>query len=367
MSIHEQNRVAVYHSNQDIRVGERRLPEIGAGDALMEVHASGICGSDVMEWYRLPKAPTVLGHEVAGRIVAVGEGVTKLEVGERVITTHHVPCLTCHYCLSGRETVCDMLRQTSFDPGGFAEFIRIPAINVERGTLKLPDGVSHDAGSMVEPLGCVLRAHRKAGLKAGDKVLIVGAGVSGCLHILAARALGAGRVFASETRAHRREFAAQLGADAVFDPAEPIPELLRADMGRGVDVVILCTGARGAIDQALQSVDRGGTVLFFAPMGPDESYDLPFNEVFWRNDAMLTSSYGAGIRDLTQALDLIEGGRIEVERLITHRLPLAQTQTAFEMMLQAGDSLKIIIDPHLDSERTRIQQERHARSLSTSG
>lgn len=345
MGFPKKNRVAVYRSNSDVRIEERDTPAIGAGELLLQVHASGVCGSDVMEWYRQPAAPTVLGHEVAGRVVAVGDGVEEFRTGDRVMATHHVPCLDCHYCRSGRETACEMLRHTRFDPGGFAELVLVPAINVERGVFKLPDTVSFEAGSMVEPLACVLRAQRKVGLVPGDTVLIIGAGVSGCLHIQAAQALGASRVYASEIRSARRRFAAGLGVDGVFDPDEPLRERLYGELGRGADRVIVCTGARAAIDQGLRCADRGGAVLFFAPLGPERSYPLPFDQVFWRNGVTLASSYGAAPRDLALALDLIATGRIDVERLITHRLPLDRTPQAFQMMVAGEGSLKIIVEP----------------------
>ncbi len=343
------NRVALYHSNSDIRIATQPLPSPEAGELLLEVHASGVCGSDLMEWYRKPKAPAVLGHEVAGAVVATGEGVRDFAVGDRVVATHHVPCGACRYCLSGRETVCELLHQTSFEPGGFAEYVRVPAINVERGVLKLPDRVSEDGGSMVEPLGCVMRGQRKAGLEAGKTLLVIGAGVSGCLHLLSARALGASAVCVSDVRPSRRRLADQLGADAVYDAREDVPRLLRQKLGRGADVVIVTASAQQAIRQALESVDRGGTILFFAPLGPDESCALPFNQIFWRSGITLTSSYGAAPADLRRALEFIKSGRVEVDRLVTHRLPLGELQRAFELMLRGEDSLKIIIDPRLDA------------------
>ncbi|MBI4513105.1 MAG: alcohol dehydrogenase catalytic domain-containing protein [Gemmatimonadetes bacterium] len=343
------NRVAVYHSNRDIRIGACPVPPLGPGELLLRVHASGICGSDLMEWYRRPKAPTVLGHEVAGQVVAAGDGVRGFQVGDRVVATHHVPCLACRYCLSGRETSCDTLRQTNFDPGGFAEWVRVPAVNVERGTLKLPDHVSDDAGSLVEPLGCALRAQRKAGLGRGESLLIIGGGVSGSLHLLAAKARGVGPIFVSDIQPVRRAVAANLGADRAYDAGAGVPEETRRELGHGVDCVIVCTGARDAIALAVEAVDRGGKVIFFAPMGPDETYPLPFNRVFWRDQVTLCSSYGAAPIDLEQALDLIAGGVVDVTRLVTHRLPLGEIQRGFEMMLQAKGSLKIIIDPRLDA------------------
>ncbi len=348
MALPTHNRVAVYYTNRDLRLENRPIPAPGRGEILVAVHASGICGSDLLEWYRRPKAPAVLGHEVAGRVVAVGDDVDRYRTNGRVVVTHHVPCLDCRYCRSGRETMCDMLRKTNFDPGGFAAYIRVPAPNVQRGALTIPDHVSDDAASFVEPLGCVLRGQRKAGISEGDTILILGAGVSGILHMLAARARNARKIFVSDIQPARRRLAEDLGADRVLDAGDAVPQLIRRDLGHGADCVIVCTGARGAVDQALAAADRGGTVLFFAPMGPDQTLPLPFDTVFWRNDVTLTSSYGAAPRDLEAALSLIASGQTGVERLVTHRLPLEEIQRGFDMALDGRESLKIIVDPRID-------------------
>jgi L-iditol 2-dehydrogenase len=171
-------RVAMYYSNQDVRLEEMPTPQISPGEVLMRVEASGICGTDLLEWYRRHKAPLVLGHEVAGVITAVGDGVERYKEGDRICAAHHVPCNTCHYCLSGHHTVCDTLRQTNFDPGGFAEYIRLPHINVERGVFLLPENVSFEEGTFVEPLACVLRGQRLARLEPGQTVLVIGSGVA---------------------------------------------------------------------------------------------------------------------------------------------------------------------------------------------
>ena len=210
-------RVAVYHNNSDIRIEERPVPKIGPGEILVRIRASGICGSDVMEWYRVPKAPIVLGHEVAGDIVEVGEGVTQLSVGQRVVVSHHVPCNTCRLCLSGYHTACPTLHTTNFDPGGFAEYVRVPALQTERGVLVLPDDVTYEEGSFVEPLGCVVRAQTRAGVRPGSTVLVIGSGISGLLHIRLAVALGAGRVFATDVNEYRLDWARRAGATAAFD------------------------------------------------------------------------------------------------------------------------------------------------------
>ncbi|MFQ5885497.1 MAG: alcohol dehydrogenase catalytic domain-containing protein, partial [Thermoplasmata archaeon] len=191
-------RVAMYYNNNDIRLEEMPTPEIGPGELLVKVIASGVCGSDVMEWYRIKKAPLVLGHEIAGGIVEVGDGVTDYKEGDRVFVSHHVPCGECKYCLDDHESCCDTLRTTNFDPGGFSEFVRIPQINVEKGTYRLPEEVSYEDGVFVEPLACVVRGQRFAEVEARDTVLVLGSGIVGLLHIKLAKVKGAGRIIATD-------------------------------------------------------------------------------------------------------------------------------------------------------------------------
>jgi L-iditol 2-dehydrogenase len=259
-------RVAMYYDNRDVRLEEMPTPQIGPGELLVKVMASGICGSDVMEWYRIKKAPLVLGHEIAGEIVKVGEGVERYQVGDRVFVSHHIPCNTCRYCLNGQHTVCETLHTTNYDPGGFAEYLRVPRLNVDRGVFLLPDEVSYEEGAFIEPLACVVRGQRVARLQPGQTVLVLGSGISGLLHLALACALGAGRIVATDINEYRLKAAQRLGAEVVIHAEEDVPARLRqANEGRLADLVIVCTGAFPAFLQALQSVDRGGTVLFFAP------------------------------------------------------------------------------------------------------
>ena len=209
-------RVAVYYNNRDVRLEEMAVPRIGPGELLIRTRASGICGSDLMEWYRIKKAPLVLGHEITGEVAEAGEGVTNFRVGDRVFSSHHVPCGECRYCLSGHQSVCDLLRTTHFDPGGFAEYIRVPGINVELGTMRIPDSMTFDEGSFIEPLACVVRAQRFARLTAGQTVLVIGSGISGLLHIQAARARGAARIVATDINDFRLKAAQRFGADATI-------------------------------------------------------------------------------------------------------------------------------------------------------
>ncbi len=338
-------RVAMYYNNKDIHLEEMPIPRIGRGELLVKVIASGVCGSDVMEWYRITKSPRVLGHEITGEIVEVGEGVECHKVGDRVFVSHHVPCNTCRYCLSGHHTVCETLHSTNFDPGGFAEYLRAPQINVDRGVFILPEQVSFEDGVFIEPLACVVRGQRLARLQLGQTVLVLGSGIAGLLHIALARALGAGRIVATDVNAYRLKAAQHFGADAVIHAKDDVPTCLRdVNDGRLADLVVICAGACSAFTQALQSVDRGGTVLFFAPTEPGVEISVPVND-FWRNGITLMPSYGGSPQDIVMAIDLIRAGRVPVHEMITHRLGLGETDWGFQLVANAGESIKVIVEP----------------------
>lgn len=339
-------RVAMYYNNRDVRLETLPVPKIGPGELLVKVMASGICGSDVLEWYRIRKAPIVLGHEIAGEVVEAGEGVDRFKPGDRVFVGHHVPCNTCRYCLAGNHTVCQTLHTTNFDPGGFAEYIRAPRINVDRGTFILPDSMPWEEGSFVEPLACVVRGQRVAGFRPGMTVLVLGSGISGLLHIILARASAAGRIMATDISEYRKKKASQFGADFVFDAGDDIPARVKeVNDGHLADLVIVCAGALSAFKQALKSVDRGGTVLTFATTDPGVEIPLPANE-FWRNSIRVMPSYANSPYDASMAIDLIGSKRVEVASLVTHRLPLERTQEGFDLMTrQGGESIKVVMEP----------------------
>ena len=340
-------RVAMYYNNHDIRLEELPRPVIGPGELLVKIHASGICGSDVMEWYRIGKAPLVLGHEIAGEVVELGAGVEKFVVGDRVVATHHVPCFHCHECRSGHETVCDLLLSgTHFDPGGFCEYVRLAPVNVLRGTWKIPDSLGYDAATFVEPLACVLRGQGSAGLKAGASVLVLGSGISGLLHVHLASVSGAGFIAASDLSPYRLEAAKRFGAQASYQATGNVAEQFRRDnRGQGADLVIVCASAVAACQQALASVARVGTILFFAPPAAGVTMPLSLNDLFWRKDLTLTTSYAGSPADCAAALELIAHGRLRVEEMITHRFGLADTVVGSALVAEGQDSIKVIIHP----------------------
>jgi L-iditol 2-dehydrogenase len=340
-------RVAMYYNNRDIRLEELPVPQIGPGELLVKIFASSVCGSDTMEWYRVNKVPLVLGHEIGGQVVKVGDGVDRFQEGDRVVATHHVPCFNCDYCRSGHETACDtLLSGTHFDPGGFCEYVRLPAPNVERGTWILPDGVDYEAATFVEPLGCVLRGQRIAGMQPGASVLVLGSGIAGLLHIKLAVASEAGLIMATDLNSDRLATAKQYGAHHVFfADMDVAAEYRKRNKGHGADIVIVCAAAETVVRQALKAVGRGGTVLLFAPTPAEAITPLSVNDVFWRRDVTLTTTYAASPADCAAALDLINRQRVTVDDMITHRFGLADTVEGFRLVAEGAGSLKVIIKP----------------------
>jgi L-iditol 2-dehydrogenase len=323
--------VAKYYNNRDIRLEELPTPQIGLGEILVKVRASGICGTDVMEWYRIKKAPRILGHEIAGKIVESQSD--KYRIGQRVFVSHHVPCHECKYCREDNETACDTLHQGNYDPGGYSEFVRVPKINVDYGVYVLPDQVSYAEGTMIEPLACGVRGLGLIDIRAHHTVLILGCGISGILNIQLAKLTGA-RVVATDLNEYRLQKAREFGADEVVHAAQ--------DLVMKADRVIICTGAYAAVEQAFRCIDKKGIILLFAI--PNRDIALPIPD-FWRNELTMTSSYGAAPADLEAALALIANKTINVKDTITQTLPLIQIQAAFKIVAEAKESLKVVLEP----------------------
>ncbi|MCX5680439.1 MAG: alcohol dehydrogenase catalytic domain-containing protein, partial [Candidatus Omnitrophica bacterium] len=224
------------------------------GEILIKVEASGICGTDCLEWYRRDRAPLILGHEIAGTIASVGKGLNRYKAGDRISASHHVPCGECRFCRAGHETVCDTLRKTNFDPGGFAEFVRVPKINIDKlGIYTIPKNVSFEEATFIEPLACVVRGQRLAGFKKEKSILIVGSGISGLLHVKLARASGAKFIAATDVSDFRLTAAARSGADLALNAKDYTPEKFRAANGGYLaDLVVICAGAKGAFEQGFE-------------------------------------------------------------------------------------------------------------------
>lgn len=335
-------KVAVYHSNDDIRIKEYPEPGISDGEILVKMKASGICGTDVMEWYRIKKVPRILGHEMAGEIAAVGKAVKGFKKGDRVFISHHVPCYNCHDCAQGNYTACETLHTGNYDPGGFSEFIRVPEQNVKYGTFLLPEEVTLESATMIEPLACVVAGQNQVELKEGQFALIIGSGISGLLHIQLAKIKKA-KVIATDINEYRLNKALEFGADYAINASKySVDKLKSINDDRLADIVIVCAGVEQAIGDALSSVERKGKLLFFAVSNSD--IVIP-SQRFWRDEITVTFSYGAGPDDLKESLELIESGRVNVREMITHRVALSDIKKGFKLVSEAKNSLKVVVVP----------------------
>lgn len=335
-------KAAYWYSNDDIRIEEVATPKPGPKEILLKVVSCGICGSDIVEWYRRPRAPLVQGHEIGAEVAEVGSSVTKFKVGERVFSVPKVPCMECYYCRNGHHPQCSEV--TVRLPGGFAEYILVPEVLVEKGTYHLPDLISYDQSTFIEPLACVVRAQRLAGIQAGQTVMVAGCGMSGLLHVKLAKA-GNCRVIATDVNRRRLAFAEQNGADLTIDAAANVSERLAAESSKKADAIMLCTSALSAVEQAWNCVDKGGAIVFFAVPGPEKEVVVPINE-FWTREIRILTSYYCGLQDIDEALNLIQSGRIEVEEMITHKLPLCDIMKGFQLVIDGNDSIKVIINPN---------------------
>jgi L-iditol 2-dehydrogenase len=319
-------RVALTVAPDDTRIEERPDPRCGPGDVICRVLACATCGSDV-GWYVQHKLPAVLGHEPVGQVVEVGADVTGIAVGDRVAIHHHAPCGECRRCRHGHETLCEQFRTTALDPGGFAEYVRIAPELV--GELLPLDGLDVVDATLVEPLGCALRAQDRAGIRPGDSLLVVGAGCSGMLHIAAAHARGIDAVWVREPDPERLARAEQWGATAHGN--EP------------VDVAMVCTESPRAIADAAQALAPGGTLCLYAPPEPGTPLGVDGWTVFER-ELRVTASWSAGPADMRAALALLHGGAARMRELLEWPYSLADTGVALAAQ-RSGAVYKAVVLP----------------------
>ena len=334
-------RVARYRSNSDVRVEMADRPLVMDGELLVRVLACGICGSDVMEWFRVPKSPRILGHEIAG---LVEESRSRhFRCGDKVVIRNQVPCGVCQACMSGHHSVCEHCDE--IQPGGMSEYVRVPERVAERGVWLLPEGLPFYAASLAEPLACVIHSHALAKVEGRKCVVVLGCGVFGLLHIQVAKLAGVQTVIAVESHPYRRRAAEEVGASEVLDPSEDLQAAVRAaNDGHLADMAIIATGSPQAFEAACKGVGRHGAILLFGMPGPDAAPNLTVNQVFWRRELTLVSSYGPGNVPFSEPLQLMHSGLINYDRLITHKVPLSQVQRGFDLVSSAGNSLKVVLE-----------------------
>lgn len=338
-------KVAKLYSFNDIRIEDIPIPEVGPGDALMKTKSSGICSGDVMAWYVEKKAPLVIGHEPAGEIVKVGSSVTSFKPGDRVFAHHHAPCLTCKYCKRGDYVQCETWKSTKIIPGGISEYILIPETNLKNDTLKLPEVVSFEDGTLIEPLACVLKGLKRAGLKSlpESTILVIGLGVMGQLNILATKRFRAGTIIGADMVPYRLKKAKEFGAEVIDVSKDSLIDSLKElTHGEIADLVIVGPNSVEAMEEGISATGAGGTVLFFTPAKEGERLTIDPNYLYFR-DINIITSYSCGPAETREALTLIEEGVVRAEMLVTHRFPIEKTAEAFQLTARARDSLKVLI------------------------
>ena len=336
----------IYHAHDDIRLENRPVPDIDDDELLLRVHGCGLCGSDILKIVQKATPPVKLGHELTGTIVRRGQHVTDFEVGQRVVVAHHVPCGTCHYCRHQNYSMCSAFKASNLDPCGFAEYIRVPAEHTRHTTLALPDTLSDEEASFVEPLACCVRAVQRTPLLPGDSVVVVGLGSVGLLMLQAVKALGGGqpgavKVYGVDVLPERLILARQLGADDAFlAPADEqgLHEMLDAVTDRrGADGAILTVPGMRPFLQAIAATRKGGTLNIFAAHSGVAPLDL---EAIYTQELTITSTYSSSPRELRIALDLLTRGSVHVDQLISHRLPLERFAEGVALMRERA-ALKV--------------------------
>lgn len=335
-------KISLWYNNKDIRIQDAPVPEPGPGEVLLQVMACGICGSDLVEWYRLPRAPLIQGHEIGARVEKVGPGVLNFKPGDRVMAAPKVPCLKCRYCRGGHFPQCAEVKERL--SGGFAQYVLVPKFIVENGLYPLPASISYEQATFIEPLACVVRAARIGGVTEKKTVLVLGSGVSGLLHVRLAKLRNC-VIAATDVNPQKLALAGKAGAQILIPAGEDVRARLIKESGRKADVVILCTGAMPALEQAWRSVDKGGAIVFFAVPDPGKNVVIPIND-FWTKEIRILTSYYCGPPDIREAIDLLAAGKIEVDSLVTHRLPLEKIAAGFVLLLEGKDAVKVIIEPN---------------------
>lgn len=337
-------KAAVYYAQRDIRLEVVSTPKIDDDEILVEMKACGICGSDLMEWYLKSRAPLVLGHEPSGVVAKKGSKVISVEVGDHVFVHHHVACLTCHYCLHGDYTLCRKFHETNIKPGGFAEYFKVPASNVQIDTLKIPDNLSFEDATFIEPVGCCLRAMKKCDIQIGDSVAIIGAGATGLIHSALSKIYGAGTTIVSDLIDFRLKTASKFGADIIVNPKnQDLSQVVMKETdGRGVDLAVVTAPSLEAYEAGLGVCRKGGKLCVFAPTNPETYLQLSPKDLFF-SEIQIIPSYSTSHLETRTALQLLSSGKIAVKELVTHRFKLAQAEEAFSTALESKESLRVLI------------------------
>jgi len=307
-----------YYDRKTVKLETVPLPPLKEDEVLVETKACGICSSDVMDWYREPHAPAFFGHEPTGVIVEAGSMVEGFQSEDRVFAHHHVPCFVCHYCRKGNYSMCLNFRENGIYPGGFSRFIKVKGENVRRGLLTLPPSLSFVSATLIEPVACCLQAIHRAGVSVGDTVVVIGAGFNGLILVLLSKIFGSQKTIVIEPNEFRLEIASCLGVDGVINPDKEnsVEAIKKINEGRLADVVLVTPPFPQVAESAISLVDRGGTLLLYAPSVPGESFAFPIYQVYF-SQITIKTSYSASPIHTREALQLLNSGLIDGEQLVT--------------------------------------------------
>ena len=344
-------RAGVYRDRGVVRVEEVAVPEVGDGEVLIKVAACGICGTDIKKIFqRYVEPPQILGHELAGRVVAIGRGVTKWKLGDRVMSFHHIPCGECFYCKNRLFSQCKQYKTTGltggFTPngGGFGEYVKAMPWVAERGIVALPDNVSFEEATFIEPINTIVKAVQKARVTAGENALIIGCGPIGLQLLMVTQTIGA-RIYSSDPMAPRRAKSLELGAVESFDPrsGKLVDEVQARTEGRGADAVLVAVAHPAVVAEALAAARPGGRVLLFAANDPVTQIQFPAAAV-GIDEKEILGSYSAAVDIQASAAALVLEKKLPVMEIVTHRFPLAKIQEGLELAVRPTEqSLKILI------------------------
>jgi len=344
-------RAGVYRDKGVVRVEEVPVPEVGDGEVLIKVAACGICGTDIKKIFqRYVEPPQILGHELSGRVVAIGRGVTKWKLGDRVMSFHHIPCGQCFYCKNRLFSQCKQYKTTGltggFTPngGGFGEYAKAMPWVAERGIVALPDNVSFEEATFIEPINTIVKAVQKARVEPGETVLVVGCGPIGLQLLMVSKTVGA-RIYSSDPMATRRAKSLELGAIESFDPrsGKLVEEIKARTEGRGADAVLVAVAHPAVVVEALAAARPGGRVLLFAANDPVTKIEFPAAAV-GIDEKEILGSYSAAVDIQASAAALVLEKKLPVMEIVTHRFPLARIQEGLELAVRpTEESLKILI------------------------
>lgn len=344
----------VFRGVKQLSYEEIPVPQIAADEVLVQVQVVGLCQSDIKKiLYPLYEPPRIFGHETAGTIAAVGDAVQGWQVGQRVVVLHHIPCMHCAYCLNENYSMCDTYKNITttagFTPsgGGFAEYVKVPGHIVQHGGLiAIPDDITFEQASFVEPTNCCLKAVKKASIAPGQTVLVTGAGPIGLMFIMLVKYFGA-RAIATDLIPSRIDKALSVGAEAAFDARDPelVSKIQDLTSGMGVDTTLLAVPSDRAFFQALDCTRKGGKILFFAEF-PDE-VEIPINpNILYRREIDLIGSYSSSFRLQALSADIVFNKRIDVDALVSDKYPLKDLAAAVEKAVApTPETFKILIYP----------------------